>query len=200
MANNILLNKKVFSLTFSDLPCLITYCEKAGGSQFSVSLIADLFLRGSKILFISAYPRAKDEFFKQTKISEKRIIYVENEKDIAKSQNYQAIILKSGDADLLLKTIRILDDVNERIVFIKNMEIFSYDVIKYLLELKNVILSGDLDKCEFKEQINRNFYKTVIVFSKPKEFLPINIPGLEKYSGFLWSSTKEGIVSLDTER
>jgi len=67
MADKILLNNEVYHIGEDGLPCLIHYAPKAGGSHFSVTMVADLFLSGSKILFLTAYPMAKDNFFQQIK-------------------------------------------------------------------------------------------------------------------------------------
>ncbi len=48
MADKILLNNEDYHIGESDLPCLIHYAPKVGGSHFSVAMVADLFLRGSK--------------------------------------------------------------------------------------------------------------------------------------------------------
>ena len=62
MADTISLNNEVYHIGEDGLPCLIHYAPKTGGSYFSVAMVADLFLRGSKILFLTAYPMAKDNF------------------------------------------------------------------------------------------------------------------------------------------
>ena len=63
----ILFDKKEFHFSISDLPALVSYKEKTGGSQFSIAMIADLYLQGEKVIFYSAYSMAKDSFLKQAK-------------------------------------------------------------------------------------------------------------------------------------
>jgi hypothetical protein len=196
MAFDILLNKKVFHLDKDKLPCLIQYKEKTGGSQFSVTLIADLFLRGSKILFLTAYDYAKDNFFQQIAGAESKTICVENEDDLKRAAKFQAIIIKSGKEDLFLQALKTLPDINERIIFIKNIEIFNQEIINSSLEMGKIILSGDIDKCLDKKQIIGKLYKTIIAFSKPDITFPIEIPELEKYSGYFWNESRKGIVEI----
>ena len=100
MAYDILLNKEVFHLNEDGLPCLVHYKEKQGGSRFTVTLIADLLLHGSKILFFTAYPYAKDNFYEQTKGMESKIFFAEKKEDLVGAEKYQVIILKSGDGEL----------------------------------------------------------------------------------------------------
>ncbi len=181
----------------NNLPCLITYQDKSGGSQFSVTLVADLFLRGAKILFLTAYPMAKDNFLEQIIDKEKGVIYVEKEEDFSKAQNYQAIIIKSGDANLYLQALKKLSDITERIVLIKNMEVFGMEVFDQSLPLQKIIFSGDIDKCVAKKELAEKQYKTIVVFSKPEISLPVKCPELEKYNAYLWSADgQEGIVQV----
>lgn len=190
-----LLNDEIYRISGDDLPCLITYGEKAGGSQFSVSMIADLFLRGERVLFLTAYPMAKDDFYDQIKGEESKTAFITDE-DLLDSK-VQAIILESGNEELYLKAVRMLDDIQERIVFIKNMEVFSSAVFDSCLKFSKVILSGDIDKCSDKKRISETEFKTVVAFSKPVDMsLPFALSNLEKYTGYLWSKNKEGLVRL----
>ena len=159
MAYKILLNDQEYKIKKDDLPCLITYREKEGGSQLSISLTADLFLRGEKILFITAYPAGKDNFIEQAKDKKEKISYVTDADGL--DPKAQAIVLESGNEQLLSDALDRLDDINERIIFIKNIEAFGGEVINRCLEKKNIILSGDIDKCAFKEQVTKKKYKTI---------------------------------------
>ena len=194
MANEILLNKEVYQFGENDLPCLITYAEKAGGSQFSVSMVADLFLRGSKILFLTAYPMAKENILEQVKGEEAKIDFVTEESQL--KSGAQMIILESGNENLFLKAAEKLDDFKNRVVFVKNMEVFGDKSIDICLKQEKLILSGDIDKSSAKEKIIKKQFKTIIVFTKPIVTLPFETPILEKYTGYLWSKEKEGFVSL----
>lgn len=194
MAYKILLNDEEFHFDEDGLPCLVHYKEKQGGSQFTVTLVANLFLQGSKILFLTAYPYAKDNFFEQTKGMESKIFFVENKEMLAKAQNYQAIILKSGDGDLYMEALKFLPD--ERVVLVKNFEIFDQNILDSSIKLEKIILSGDIDKSIAKKQISDKLYKTAITFSEPETPLPFKTPVMDKYIGYLKAADKEGLVKL----
>ena len=196
MAYEILLNKEVFHFTENGLPCLVHYKNKTGGSHFTVTLVADLFLQGSKILFLTAYPMAKDNFLEQVKGKEKDIIFIEEVSDLKDSENYQAIILKSGDEKLYLDVIKVIPDINERVVLVKNFEIFTEETIEKTLQMKKIILSGDIDKSPSKKQISDKLYQTTISFSQPDTAVDFKTPILEKYSGYLETTDKEGLVQI----
>jgi hypothetical protein len=194
MPHKILLNGAEYKIKKDSLPCLITYREKEGGSQLSISLIADLFLAGEKILFITAFPAGKDNFIEQAKDKEEKISYVTDAAGF--NQKAAAIILESGNEKLLLDALDKLDDINERIVFIKNIETFSNKVFDRCLKIKNIILSGDLDKSSAKDQIAKNKFKTIIAFSKPAIPLPITLPTLKKFTGYLQSESEAGFIKV----
>ena len=197
MADQILLNNEVYHIGENGLPCLIHYVPKAGGSHFSVAMVADLFLRGSKILFLTAYPMAKDNFLQQIKGSESKTAFITDESQL--NTDAQAIILESGNEKLFLQAIEKLDDLNERVVLVKNMEVFSDAVFDSCLKMQKIILSGNLDECSMKKQISEKQYKTVALFSKSETPLKVEPPELEKYTGYLWSDGKEGLVSVRME-
>lgn len=196
MAYKILLNNKEFHFTENYLPCLIHYKENTGGSQFTITLIADLFLQGSKILFLTAYPMAKDNFYEQTKGMGSRMGYVENKKDLIGAEKYQAIILKSSDGDLYLEALKTLKDIGERIVLVKNFEVFSNNIIDSSITLPKIILSGNIDKSVAKKQISKKPFRTIISFSQPEIPVSFKTPALEKYVGYLKTNDKEGLVRI----
>lgn len=194
MADTLLLNNEVYHIGDDGLPCLIHYAPKVGGSHFSVAMIADLFLRGSKILFFTAYPMAKDDFLQHIKGEESKTAFITDESQL--NTDAQAIILESGNEKLFLKVIEKLGDLNERVVLIKNMEVFSDAVIDSCLKLQKIIISGNLDKCSMKKQISDKQYKTIVLFSTSETLLKDEPPVLEKYAGYLWSEEKKGHVSI----
>lgn len=197
MSHSILFDGGTYHFEEKNLPCLITYQDKSGGSQMSVTLAADLFLRGSKLLMLTAYPMARENFLEQVKGKEDHVFYVEKEEDLHDAQKYQAIIIKSGDAGLYIKALEVLSDINERVVMIKNMEIFDESTLVRSLSLQKIIFSGDIDKCVIKKELAEKDYKTIIIFSKPEINLPVQSPELEKYSAYLWSAEgADGIVKV----
>ena len=197
MPYKILFNNNEFYFSEDGLPCLVHYKEKMGGSQFTVTLIADLFLQGSKILFLTAYPYAKDNFYEQTKGMESKIFFAEKKEDLIGAEKYQAIILKSGDGNLFLEALKTLEDIKNRVVLVKNFEVFEKNILDSSIILEKIILSGDIDKSDSKKQIGDKLYKTAILFSNPEAALPFKAPELNKYVGYLKTNSKEGLVRLE---
>lgn len=138
MADTILLKNEVYHVGEGGLPCLIHYTPKVGGSHFSVAMIADLFFGGSKILFLTAYPMAKDNFMQQIKGEESKTAFITDESQL--NTNARAIILESGDEKLFLRVVEKLSDLDERVVFVKNIEVFSDAVFDSCLKLQKIIL------------------------------------------------------------
>lgn len=137
---------------------------------------------------------AKDTFLQQVKGEESKTAFITDESQL--NTDAQAIILESGNEKLFLKAVEKLRDLNERIVFVKNMEVFNDAAFDSCLKLQKIILSGDLDKCSAKKQISDRQYKTIVLFSKPETPLKVEPPVLEKYTGYLWSDGKEGLVTV----
>lgn len=198
MKNNILLNNSLFNFTENDLPCLVTYVEKTGGSHFSITMVVNLFLSGSKILFLTAYPMAKENFLEQVGGDNSKIAFITSIDELEKVKDSQVIILESGNENLFNEVVKELPDLHDRVILIKNMEFFTKKVFDVCLNLQKVILSGHIDECIDKERISKKEYKTLIAFSKPEISIPMEVPILEKYSGYLLSQNKSGIVKIDT--
>lgn len=196
MADTILLNKQLYRITEDELPCLITYGEGMGGSHLSVTLVANLFLQGSKILFLTAYPMAKENFLEQVGQDYSKIAFVNSFSELQETKDTQAIILESGNEALFLEIANSLPDLHERIILIKNIEVFSEKVFEVCLNLEKVILSGNIDTCVAKEKISQHNFKTVIAFNQPIISLPITVPVLEKWYGYLSNDTGSGIIAV----
>lgn len=199
MNQTIMLNDSSLHLKDEDLPCLVTYKEKTGGSQFSITLMVDLFMQGSKILLFTAYPMAKENFLEQVQGLEVQVKYIEKEDDLLQAEKYQAMIIKSGDTGLYTKALTMVPDIQERIVLVKNIEVFDEKVFAASLGLNKIIYSGDIDTCVAKLELVKKRYKTIIVFSKPDMNVPFKLPELEKYTGYLWREVGEsGVVKIIT--
>jgi hypothetical protein len=128
---------------------------------------------------------------------ESKIFFVEKKEELVDAQNYQAIILKSGDGDLYLEALKTLPDLSERAVLLKNFEIFDQNILDSSIKLKKIILSGDVDESIAKKQISDKLYNTTILFSNPETSLSLKSPDLEKYVGYFKTSDKEGLVRLE---
>lgn len=194
MIDNLYLNDKKWELTEADLPCLVSYREKSGGSHFSISMIANLFLSGSKILFLTAYPMAKDNILEQLKGYEEDIDYITDISNLNKDK--KLIILESGNEELFIKACGLLTDISDRVVLIKNMEVFNEETINKAVFFPKILISGDIDKCKNKENILNIKFENTIIFSKPDASLLFEVPALEKYTGYLYGNLNQGIVSI----
>jgi len=199
MLDEILLNWEPFILKKGELPCLVTYKKHMGGSHLSIVLIANLFLQGSKILFLTAYPMAKDNFLNQINQDSSKILEVSSIEDLENAEKSQAIIIESGNATLFLNAIKSLPDINERVVFIKNIEIFNEEIFDICFNHEKVIISGDIDDCTFRDKIPDNKFKTVIAFNQPEIAIKIKVPKLERWASYLLNDTKDGIITIKNE-
>jgi hypothetical protein len=137
-----------------------------------------MFLRGAKILFFTAYVMAKDDFLAQTAGREADIFFAESAEQLPGAEKYQAVILRSGDSDLFKEALKSLPDLSERVILVKNFERFDREVINASLGFKKIILSGNIDKCETP--------------------LPLELPSLRKYAGYLKAAGKDGSVEIKT--
>lgn len=195
MFKKIFLNDAPHNFTEQDLPCLITYAHKTGGSQFSVSLTAQLFESGSKILFFTAYPMARENFMEMEndKLEDIAVVSTVDQLDNTK----RVIILESGNEQLFLDVLNKLNDIQDRVVLVKNAEQFSAETLNKSIGLNKLIFSGDIDNLPSGVNFDVTLFKTLIAFSKPNK-LPIDMPNnLEKYTGFCTSKNGyNGTVKL----
>ncbi len=172
--NSILLNNNQFTFTATNLPLLIHGKDKAGASLFTVTVAADLFSQGYKMLILSGYHMARDEFYQQVKglpFQENILFYTKEESNL---------FLGALDQP----------DIQERIIIIKNIELFPEEIVDRILLFSKIIISGDINQCTFKDKVLKQNYQSKVLFSQ----LGNNpLPDLEKYQGYL-ESDKEGVV------
>ncbi len=176
----ILINDKEVIFNKEDFPMLINGADKSGASLFSISLLKSIFENGEKVLLFSAFDPAKEEFKKQLGVS----------------INENALIIESGDESAFIKELDGIQDLSERIILCKNIENYSLSLFGKLKNQKLVIFSGDIDKCEFGEQLVNKDFKTKIFFSYPEKIEVVDKIDLPKYKGMIISSKYEGIISL----
>ncbi len=191
-------DNSIVNFSETDLPMLIHGASHAGASLFSVTAIVNFFLTGKKVLFFTAYPMAKEEFNEQIKDTgkENNVFYLQNPSDIREAQKHEVVIVKSGDSKLCVEAIQTLSDVAERIIFVKNIEsILAKKLFDIVSKYQKIILSGDLDQVEFKDEIAKIKFSTKILFSTPTIDLKLDLPKLEKYVGFM-SGKESGLVTL----
>ena len=185
MPHTILLSSEDFAISEKNLPCLITYYEGMGGSHFSITLVTQLYTSGSKILFLTAYPMAREDFLEQLGADHSRVDFVRSAEELSEAASAQVILLDSGNEALFLEATKSLPDIAERVIFVKNMEFFSDAVFDASALFSKKIFSGDIDACTHKEKLATKQWKTIIAFNQPTTNLNITVPHLEKYSSFL---------------
>ncbi|MEI7477009.1 MAG: hypothetical protein WCJ81_00150 [bacterium] len=89
-----------------------------------------------------------------------------------------------------------LPDNGDRIIFLKNFEIFPDNVLEKLLMYKKIFLSGNVDKSIMKDKIIEVPYASIIAFSKPQCSLPILYEEQERYCGYAKIADKKGSIKL----
>lgn len=177
---NILVNDNKIEFKVEDFPMLITGAERTGTSFFSLCLLVSLAETENKVLLFSAYKAAKDEFKKQLDV-----------------KNENAIIAKSGDEKIFLKSIKNIVDISDRIILIKNIENYSYKLFNALKKFDLIIFSGDIDKCQFADDLMKKEFKTKIFFSQSKNFPNKKVKELPKYNGRIISENYNGLITLE---
>jgi KaiC/GvpD/RAD55 family RecA-like ATPase len=176
---NILINDKKTEFTKADFPMLVSGAEKTGTSFFSICLLANLLKSGQKVLLFSAYPAAKEEFSKQIKGFED-----------------DALIIESGEEEAFIEMLPDIDDLSKRVILFKNIDAYSAKLFEALHDLKNVIFSGDLDKCQFAEELMKKKMTTKIFFSQSAKFPQPGLESLEQYQGEIFSDKHQGKIIL----
>jgi hypothetical protein len=175
--NKILVNQEELSIAEKDFPILIHGEEGSGASLYTITVAVNLFSQGFPIVFLCGYPMAEEELKKQidgVPYKDQVIFFTQDE--ISKFKNF-------------------LNNTNnaERIIFVKNIELFKEDVFSLILPKNKIVLSGDIDKCSFKEKILNIKFNTQVFFS------PLNnvvLPTLKKYEGFFTSDNLKGITKV----
>lgn len=163
--------------------------------MFSITTIADLCSQESKALFVCGYHMAREEFLQQTAITDYEI--VERESDVKLAAQKQVIFASTHKHDLFAKLVKTLPDTDDRIVFIKNVELFDDKVLNLTENISNLILTGDIDKCSFIQQILDRKWQSRVFFSQSTNLLNIKMPDMPKYSGYLKSQDDEGLVVIE---
>jgi len=118
---------------------------------------------------------AHEEFLKQAGNDDGIIFCVKEE-----VEKFKRILIESSD-------------VEQNIIIIKNIELFSNDIFDLVSTRQKLIISGDVNKAIFKEKILAKKYLTNILFSSLGN---MDVPDLEKYEGFVMSETLQGKTTL----
>jgi len=177
---NILLDGKKIDFSLNELPILISGAEKTGSSFFTVCLLANLVKNGHKVILFSAHPAAKEEFRNQVGT------------DLDK-----ALIIESESEDEFIETIKKTTDLMERVVLIKNIDSYTKKLFNAVKDLKYIIFSGDLDKCQFADDLIKLNFDSKIFFSFSEKYPTEELKALPKYSGKIVGEKYNGVVKLD---
>jgi hypothetical protein len=177
---NILINDENADFSLHDLPILISGAEKTGSSFFTVSLLANLLKNGHKVILFSAYSAAKEEF--------------RNQIDTGLSD---ALIIDSEKEDDFIRIIENTPNLSEIIVLIKNIDQYSKKIFEAVKDLKLIIFSGDLDKCEFSDDLLKMKLTSRIFFSYSEKYPMEETKLLPKYSGLIVSERYNGVIKLE---
>jgi len=179
-------NKK-HHFTEADLPSLIHYKAKTWWSNYSMKLMANLALRWSKAVILTWYPEAKEQFYQDTKTLVEQTATVHTLDEAKENENKQIIIIHGNDEKLCLEVIKSLKDIDERVIFIKNIDIFNMPLFNECLQRSKLILSGNLDFCPAKQIILGKKFASILLFAQPEIDLPYTfVPG-ELYTWYIRS-------------
>ena len=173
---------------------LISGQEGSGASYFSTCLIVDFLRRGHKILFFSAFPSAKIDLMNQlSSLDRENVEFVDNGHPIA---GKRTIVFDAGDEEDVLKEIQRVPDIEERIIFFKNMDKYSLELFKKFSNSKLLIISGNIDKCLYAEEVSKKDFATVIFFSSPEKYKIEDFMKLEKYQGMVKGISHNGAIEV----
>lgn len=175
--NKILLDgKEVTQFVKESLPTLIHGEHGSGASLYTVTLAANFYAKGFPILFLCGFPMAEEEFVKQVgNYDREKVKFYTKEK----VEEFKKIIIS--------------ENTNNFVLVVKNIELFGEDIGDLVAGKHNVIISGDINKSEFKDKLLDKNFTTQIYFSP---FENVDLPQLNKYDGFISSGDYKGITSL----
>ncbi len=192
--NNLKSGDKQHHFSEKNLPALIHYKCKEWWSHYSMVLIANLVLQWSKAIILTWYPEAKEQFYKDTKKIAKNIAVIKNKKDLIKNKEKQIIVINADDEKLCLETIKYLKDIDDRIIFIKNIDIFHKRLLNESSKYNKLILSWEIDTCPAKEKILKTSFNSILLFSQPKIKLPYKFIPIAPFTWYIWSKNKKWYI------
>ncbi len=177
---NVVVNDQPITLTHEDFPMLISGAPGEGSSYFSIELMVKLFQNGEKVVLFSAFEQAKELF----------------KKEIGDTTNENVSIIESGDDNTFIEELKNIPDLSERIVLFKNIDNYDQKLFDQLKDAKLVIFSGDLDQCQFKDELLKKEFKTKIFFSYPQGVEIENKIELPKYCAQIINDRNTGIITV----
>lgn len=190
----LIFNDSVFHLTEQNIPCLIHGTEHSGSSFFTLALLADLVLQERKILFFNASEKAQLNFM-QLSTDQSHIGKIDTIGDIRKQKIKQCLLVKADAVDLFFSTLQKVTDIDERLIFIKNIEFLPEGVFDAIATRENVILSGNIDRCLYKQKILEKEFRTKILFSN-FDAMMVNLPPLDQYEAIFLGQSTGGLIHV----
>lgn len=175
----------------SSLPIMVHGREHSGASLLSITIAVHLHMAGERLCIFTAYSMAREEFLKQVTNSE-NVFYLESDTDLNEAAKFQTIIVQSGNTDLFIKTITNTDIMQDRKIFVKNIETINTSILD-LVKSYPFMVSGDLEINPLQQGFNNLVYKTKVFLSPMKGE---HVPQLEKYQAFYKKDVEEQIIVL----
>jgi len=173
--NTILLDEQpIETFDISSLPMLIHGKEWSGASLYTIAVAANWYVQGSNLLFLCGYPMAEQEFDQQVSSPHPNARFYMQE--------------KLSEFTSVMKTV-----ANNTLVVVKNSELFDKNVFQLVLNHKKLIISGDIEKTNFKKDLSLHPFVTKVYFS---ELDGVELPVMPKYSGYIEAGEYKGITKL----
>ena len=138
---------------------------------------------------------ARDELLNQTEASGDCVI-AEINTELSTIEAKPIIFVRRETPQLFTQLVDQLKDVSNRVVFIKNIELFDESVYDSVAAMPNIIISGNIDACPYGDKLLSRSWKTSVYFSQPSCSNDV-LPDLPKYNGYFKRGTEVGLVSLD---
>lgn len=135
---------------------------------------------------------AMEEFVAQTGDSE-NIVRLTSENEIESAKQKRAIFITKDNANAFVECVNKIAE--DRIILVKNVELFSKEIIELVIYNPRLIISGDIQKSPNMQSILSKEYASKVLFSPlPGE----QLPELDKYQAYILAPNQQGIVALAT--
>ena len=161
---------------------------------FSVTMVANLINQWSKVIFFTAFPMAKQELLAQ--IWTDKTFDITQKTDSENIPQDKSIIIQSWNKQLREQTIKNIKNLENYIIFVKNIEQYDNSILDIIWINNKIILSWALDNCSFKNNIAKQKWESKIIFTVPEILLDIQVPILEKYESYLINPQIKWILKI----
>jgi len=176
MLKKVLLDNQEMQLRQSDLPILIHGEEGSGASLFTMTLLGEFYFQGLNVVALTGFSMASKKFVELT------------------GEHDNVHFFTKEESDAFIKFVNKITHLSDYILLIKNIELINEETFESVRDFNNVIISGDINKCSYKENLSQMAFNAKIYFSPLSEALP----EIKKYQGLLVSENRRGIISLES--